>query len=72
MIVVDPPLTRYTISRGSEAIVGKNNLCRHLKSRTSSANPRNIIQHIDNWAHINCVNYNINTHIGIKFLLEII
>ena len=57
--VVDPKLTRYTMSIGSEAMVGRSSLWRHLRLRTSSANPRKIIQHIDNNAAIHCTNYKI-------------
>lgn len=57
IIVVELKFTKYTINSGSEAIVGSNNLCRHLKSNTSSANPRRIMQQIHKSAAINSTNY---------------
>lgn len=57
MMVVDPPLTRYTMRRGKEARVGRRTLCRHLRFSTSSANPRKIMQHTDSKAQINWENW---------------
>jgi hypothetical protein len=49
-IVVEPMLTKYTINNGNEAKVGRRSLCRHFRSKTSSAKPKNIIQQMDNSA----------------------
>ena len=48
--------TQYTINNGNEAMVGKSSLKRHLKSRTSSTNPRNNINTMDKSAANNCAN----------------
>ena len=56
MMFVTPILTKYTTRRGREAIVGRRSLSLHLRSRTSSAKPRKIIQQIDSRPAINMTN----------------
>lgn len=46
------------MSNGNDAIVGSNNLWRHRKFKTSSANPNRIMQQIDNSADISSTNCN--------------
>lgn len=46
---------------GSDAIEGSNSLCRHRRFSTSSANPRKIIQQMDNNAAIHSTNYKIKS-----------
>jgi len=47
-----------------EIVLGSNSLCRQRRSSTSSAKPRNIMQHIDSKAAISSTNCNkdINTN----------
>ena len=45
MTVVEPPLTKWIMRRGREANVGRRSLWRQRRLRTSSANPRKVIQH---------------------------
>uniref|UniRef100_A0A0B7AJB4 Uncharacterized protein n=1 Tax=Arion vulgaris TaxID=1028688 RepID=A0A0B7AJB4_9EUPU len=50
MTLVELMLMKYTVSNGRDASVGSSSLWRHLRSRTSSENPKNTIQHIDSRA----------------------
>ena len=43
---MEPPLTKWIMRRGREANVGRRSLWRQRRLRTSSANPRKVIQHI--------------------------
>ena len=56
MMFVTPILTKYTTRRGREAIVGRRSLSLHLRSRTSSAKPRKVMQQIDSKPAINMTN----------------
>ena len=40
----------YATIKGRDAIVGNNNLYLHLKLRTSSAKPKNVIKHTESAA----------------------
>ena len=42
--------------RGREAMVGSSSLCRQRRLRTSSANPRKIMQQMERSAVMNCAN----------------
>ena len=44
------------MSSGREAMVGRSSLCLQRRLSTSSAKPRNIMQHTDSRAHRNCAN----------------
>ena len=56
VMVVEPPLTKYTMRSGREASVGRRSLYRQRRSSTSSVKPRNIIQQMDRIAQINWEN----------------
>ena len=56
-MVVEPPLTRYTIRRGRDATVGRRTLTLQRKLRTSSAKPRNIMQQMESNAQRNWENW---------------
>ena len=56
-MVVEPPLTRYTMRRGREATVGSRTLTLQRKLSTSSAKPRNIMQQMDSSAQMNWENW---------------
>ena len=45
------------MSSGREAMVGRSSLCLQRRLSTSSAKPRNIMQHTDSRAHRNCANW---------------
>ncbi len=62
---MEPPLTRYTIRRGRDATVGRRTLTLQRRFRTSSANPRNIMQQIESRAQMNWENWVLSREGGV-------